>query len=121
MEEDSKHLLAGEAAADINGEAAEADEEGEGEGEGEGRDPESNLMTQPLLKRHRTLSSSPLALVGAKVSHIESLDYECVPSRTLFCPLVLFSVCYCWTMNIRTCRVLVPPVLQDKRERSVQA
>ncbi|KAF5739569.1 hypothetical protein HS088_TW12G00778 [Tripterygium wilfordii] len=43
--------------------------------EGE-RDPESNTLQQPLLKRNRTLSSNPLALVGAKVSHIESLDYE---------------------------------------------
>ncbi|XP_065878065.1 chloride channel protein CLC-b [Euphorbia lathyris] len=42
----------------------------------EERDPESNSLQQPLLKRNRTLSSSPLALVGAKVSHIESLDYE---------------------------------------------
>lgn len=40
------------------------------------RDPESNSLRQPLLKRNRTLSSSPFALVGAKVSHIESLDYE---------------------------------------------
>ncbi|KAH6813778.1 chloride channel B [Perilla frutescens var. frutescens] len=39
-------------------------------------DPESNDFHQPLLKRNRTLSSSPLAIVGAKVSHIESLDYE---------------------------------------------
>lgn len=42
----------------------------------EERDPESNSLRQPLLKRNRTLSSSPFALVGAKVSHIESLDYE---------------------------------------------
>ncbi|OIT26422.1 PREDICTED: chloride channel protein CLC-b-like [Nicotiana attenuata] len=42
----------------------------------EERDPESNSLHQPLLKRNRTLSSSPFALVGAKVSHIESLDYE---------------------------------------------
>lgn len=42
----------------------------------EERDPESNSLHQPLLKRNRTLSSSPLAIVGAKVSHIESLDYE---------------------------------------------
>ncbi|KAK9925500.1 hypothetical protein M0R45_033822 [Rubus argutus] len=42
----------------------------------EARDPESNSLNQPLLKRNRTLSSNPLALVGAKVSHIESLDYE---------------------------------------------
>ncbi|KAM7506502.1 hypothetical protein LguiA_016955 [Lonicera macranthoides] len=46
------------------------------EEEGQG-DPESNSLSQPLLlKRNRTLSSSPLAMVGAKVSHIESLDYE---------------------------------------------
>ncbi|GLT56944.1 hypothetical protein SLA2020_299560 [Shorea laevis] len=44
--------------------------------DGEERDPESNTLQQPLLKRNRTLSSNPLALVGAKVSHIESLDYE---------------------------------------------
>ncbi|KFK33054.1 hypothetical protein AALP_AA6G324100 [Arabis alpina] len=44
-------------------------------GEEEG-DPESNILNTPLLKRHRTLSSTPLALVGTKVSHIESLDYE---------------------------------------------
>ncbi|XP_075510752.1 chloride channel protein CLC-b [Primulina tabacum] len=39
-------------------------------------DPESNPLRIPLLKRNRTLSSNPLAMVGAKVSHIESLDYE---------------------------------------------
>lgn len=42
----------------------------------EERDPESNSLHRPLLKRNLTLSSSPLAMVGAKVSHIESLDYE---------------------------------------------
>lgn len=51
-----------------NGMAGEEDEEE--------RDPESNSLNQPLLKRHRTLSSNPLAMVGAKVAHIESLDYE---------------------------------------------
>lgn len=46
----------------------------------EERDPESNSLSQPLLlKRNRTLSSTPLAMVGAKVSHIESLDYEYEP------------------------------------------
>lgn len=39
-------------------------------------DPEGNSLHQPLLKRTRTLSSNPLALVGAKVSHIESLNHE---------------------------------------------
>ncbi|XP_057800631.1 chloride channel protein CLC-a-like [Salvia miltiorrhiza] len=39
-------------------------------------DPESNDLHLPLLKRNRTLSSTPLAIVGTKVSHIESLDYE---------------------------------------------
>uniref|UniRef100_A0A1J3D6L3 Chloride channel protein n=1 Tax=Noccaea caerulescens TaxID=107243 RepID=A0A1J3D6L3_NOCCA len=43
---------------------------------GEEGDPESNTLNQPLVKAHRTLSSIPLALVGTKVSHIESLDYE---------------------------------------------
>lgn len=43
---------------------------------GEERDPESNPLNEPLLKRNRTLSTNPLALVGAKVSYIESLDYE---------------------------------------------
>jgi chloride channel 7 len=34
-------------------------------------------LVQPLLKRSATLTAaSHLALVGAKVSHIESLDYE---------------------------------------------
>jgi chloride channel 7 len=33
-------------------------------------------LEQPLLKRSATLTASHLALVGAKVSHIESLDYE---------------------------------------------
>lgn len=43
----------------------------------EERDPESNSLQQPLLKRNKTsLSSNPLAIIGAKVSHIESLDYE---------------------------------------------
>lgn len=42
----------------------------------EDRDPESNSLSQPLLKRNRTLSTNPLAIVGTKVSHIESLDYE---------------------------------------------
>ncbi|XP_047334443.1 chloride channel protein CLC-b [Impatiens glandulifera] len=40
-------------------------------------DSENNLLQQPLLlKRNRTLSSTPLAIVGTKVSYIESLDYE---------------------------------------------
>ncbi|KAG7985893.1 hypothetical protein I3843_03G050600 [Carya illinoinensis] len=42
----------------------------------EDRDPESKPLNQPLLKRSRTVSSNPLAMVGAKVSYIESLDYE---------------------------------------------
>lgn len=47
-------------------------------GEEEQGDPESNTLNQPLVKANRTLSSTPLALVGTKVSHIESLDYEYV-------------------------------------------
>ncbi|CAN1153939.1 Chloride channel protein CLC-b [Linum perenne] len=46
----------------------------------EERDPESNnnssSLREPLLKRNRTLSSTPLAIVGDKISHVESLDYE---------------------------------------------
>lgn len=61
-----------ESAGTIAAMAGQAEEEEEAE-----RDPESNSLHQPLLlKRNRTLSSSPLAMVGAKVSHIESLDYE---------------------------------------------
>lgn len=50
----------------------------EAEGELEEREPESNnnLREPLLLKRNRTLSSNPLAIIGTKVSHIESLDYE---------------------------------------------
>lgn len=36
----------------------------------------NNSLQQPLLRRTGTLSASHLAIVGAKVSHIESLDYE---------------------------------------------
>nr|CAB3465817.1 unnamed protein product [Digitaria exilis] len=35
-------------------------------------------LEQPLLKRSPTLTASHLAIVGAKVSHIESLDYEII-------------------------------------------
>ncbi|GLT60106.1 hypothetical protein SLA2020_328880 [Shorea laevis] len=62
MEDDSTHLEKSESQHNMM--------------DGEERDPESNTLQQPLLKRNRTLSSNPLALVGAKVSHIESLDYE---------------------------------------------
>lgn len=36
----------------------------------------NNYFHEPLLKRNRTLSASPQAIIGAKVSNIESLDYE---------------------------------------------
>lgn len=72
MEEDSSLAQLGNGAStmvirnqNMGGEAGE-----------EERDPETNSLHQPLLKRNRTLSANPLALVGAKVSHIESLDYE---------------------------------------------
>lgn len=53
------------------------EEEVEREEEEQEIDPESNNpLNQRLIKRSRTLSSSPLALVGEKVSYIESLDYE---------------------------------------------
>ncbi|KAG6513905.1 hypothetical protein ZIOFF_024242 [Zingiber officinale] len=53
--------------------AAQAEFEGDEGGE---HDPESNSLRNPLLKRTPTLTSSQYAVVGAKVSHIESLDYE---------------------------------------------
>ncbi|GMI86853.1 chloride channel B [Hibiscus trionum] len=67
MESDSNNLQKPETPRNLEAESHEEEEE---------RDPESNSLRQPLLKRSRTLSSTPLALVGAKVSHIESLDYE---------------------------------------------
>ncbi|KAG6412651.1 hypothetical protein SASPL_125334 [Salvia splendens] len=41
-------------------------------------DPERSTLHRPLLKENQTLSSNSIAVVGvgAKVSHIESLDYE---------------------------------------------
>lgn len=42
----------------------------------EERDPEGNCLEQPLLKRSPTLTTNHLAMVGEKVSYIESLDYE---------------------------------------------
>ncbi|VAI43201.1 unnamed protein product [Triticum turgidum subsp. durum] len=35
-------------------------------------------LEQPLLKKSNTLTANHLAMVGAKVSHIESLDYEII-------------------------------------------
>ncbi|KAK1677078.1 hypothetical protein QYE76_037926 [Lolium multiflorum] len=35
-------------------------------------------LEQPLLRRNTTLTANHLAIVGAKVSHIESLDYEII-------------------------------------------
>ncbi|CAB4305801.1 unnamed protein product [Prunus armeniaca] len=68
MEENSNQCAAESAAIPLNMEGESND--------GEERDPESISLSQPLLRRNRTLSSSPLAIVGAKVSYIESLDYE---------------------------------------------
>ncbi|KAL3813890.1 hypothetical protein ACJIZ3_015158 [Penstemon smallii] len=42
----------------------------------EEHDPESNTINQPLLKSPPVLPVNPVAIVGAKVTHIESLDYE---------------------------------------------
>ncbi|KAJ0972618.1 hypothetical protein J5N97_020577 [Dioscorea zingiberensis] len=39
-------------------------------------DPENNSLHEPLLRRSPTLTSNSMAMVGAKVSYIESLDYE---------------------------------------------
>ncbi|XP_073117483.1 chloride channel protein CLC-b-like [Elaeis guineensis] len=46
------------------------------DGEEDEQDPESHSLHQPLLKRTPTLTTHHLAMVGAKISHIESLDYE---------------------------------------------
>lgn len=46
------------------------------EEEEEGDDAERSTLHRPLLKDYQTLSSNSIAIVGAKVSHIESLDYE---------------------------------------------
>ncbi|KAM0934902.1 putative CBS domain, chloride channel, voltage gated, chloride channel, core [Dioscorea sansibarensis] len=56
-------------------EAANLRVDGEDEHEHE-HDPEQNSLHQPLLRRSPTLTSNPMAMIGAKVSHIESLDYE---------------------------------------------
>ena len=52
--------------------------EEEEEADAEQGDSENNSLHTPLLKRNGNLnlSSNPLATVGAKVSPIESLDYE---------------------------------------------
>ncbi|KAG9157749.1 hypothetical protein Leryth_017855 [Lithospermum erythrorhizon] len=63
--EEPNHLTEATMADNIDGQVDEDE-----------KDPESNSLNEPLLKRNRTLSSTPLAMVGAKVSHIESLDYE---------------------------------------------
>lgn len=68
MDEDSSQLEKPETAPhNLEAEVEAGEEE---------TDPESNSLRQPLLKRNRTLSASQLAIVGAKVSHIQSLDYE---------------------------------------------
>ncbi|KAL8167144.1 hypothetical protein V2J09_008643 [Rumex salicifolius] len=73
MREESDNMEAAGAGDGVNNETGGAAVEENGEV----RDLERNCLREPLLlKRHRTLSSSPLAMVGAKVAHIESLDYE---------------------------------------------
>ncbi|KAL0792684.1 hypothetical protein Bca101_064061 [Brassica carinata] len=72
-----------------------------GEEEEQG-DAESNTLNQPLVKANRTLSSTPLALVGTKVSHIESLDYEYVTGLMMFAganlglTLIASVLCVCF-------------------------
>lgn len=67
MEAESSQFTEAETTHNMEGEADEEEEE---------IDPESNPLKQPLLQRNRTISSNALAMVGAKVSYIESLDYE---------------------------------------------
>ncbi|KAK6912987.1 CBS domain [Dillenia turbinata] len=73
--------------------------------DGEERDPEANPLNEPLLKRSRTISSSHLAMVGAKVSRIESLDYEINENdifkhdwRSRSAVQVLQYLCLKWTL-----------------------
>ena len=79
MDEERSPRAAGDPAAEA-GPAPELERKNEDGVE----DPEStggggngiSSLEQPLLKRSTTLTASHLAIVGAKVSHIESLDYE---------------------------------------------
>ncbi|KAH0984569.1 hypothetical protein GBA52_011746 [Prunus armeniaca] len=68
MEENSNQCAAESAAIPLNMEGESND--------GEERDPEKHFTEPTNPPENRTLSSSPLAIVGAKVSYIESLDYE---------------------------------------------
>jgi chloride channel 7 len=81
MEEERSPRAAGEPAREP-GPAPELERKNE-DGVEDPEDPEStgggggiSSLEQPLLKRSTTLTASHLAIVGAKVSHIESLDYE---------------------------------------------
>ena len=72
MEEESSSLI-----TDPNPATSREEDMGRDGGGEESPDFEcNNTLNQPLLKRSPTLTSSHLAMVGAKVSHIESLDYE---------------------------------------------
>ncbi|CAN6360813.1 unnamed protein product [Urochloa humidicola] len=84
MEEEQSRRPADEAAAEVS-----PAPELECKNEDRVEDPEDPASTtgngngissleQPLLKRSTTLTASHLAIVGAKVSHIESLDYEII-------------------------------------------
>lgn len=46
------------------------------EREGSGRTDSNKSLKQPLLLRKRTNNTSQLAIVGANICPIESLDYE---------------------------------------------
>ena len=59
-----------------NDDDAKDPEDPESTGGGGGGGNGISSLEQPLLKRSTTLTASHLAIVGAKVSHIESLDYE---------------------------------------------
>lgn len=69
MEEEQSPRLAGEPTT-----TAAVDDPEDPESTGNG----IRSLEQPLLKRSNTLTASHLAMVGAKVSHIESLDYEII-------------------------------------------
>lgn len=73
-EEQSPRLAAGEPERKLEDGVTDADAEDPGcTGNGA-----MSSLEQPLLKRSNTLTASHLAMVGAKVSHIESLDYEII-------------------------------------------
>lgn len=90
------------------------------------QDPESNSLHQPLLKRSPTLTASHLAMVGAKVSHIESLDYEYTSNPLLISSKIVksqepigFSSSFLWCSGLCESRINESDLFKhDWRRRS---